>query len=85
MIYSIFYKRSASDELLKIPANNAHKVLSAINSLSETPRPQNSKKLKGSINVYRIRVGNYRVVYTIADSILIITVIKIGHRKDVYR
>jgi mRNA interferase RelE/StbE len=85
MIYSIFYKRSASDELLKIPANTAHKVLSAINSLAETPRPQNSKKLKGSNNVYRIRIGNYRVVYTIADSILIITVIKIGHRKDVYR
>jgi mRNA interferase RelE/StbE len=85
MKYSIFYKRSASDELLKLPANIAHKIKAAINSLSENTRPRGCKKLKGSVNAYRIRIGNYRVIYTINDTVLIITVIKIAHRKDVYR
>lgn len=85
MKYSIIYKRSASEELLQLPANIAHKVKAAINSLSENPRPQGCKKLKGSVNEYRLRIGNYRVIYTITDTILIITVIKIAHRKDVYR
>ncbi len=62
MKYSIFYKRSASEELLQLPANIAHKVKAAINSLSENTRPHGYKKLKGSINEYLIRIGNYRVI-----------------------
>lgn len=85
MTYSIVYKRSASEELLQLPVHTARKVKSAINSLSESPRPHNCKKLKGSLNEYRIRIGNYRVIYTIADTILIVTIIKIAHRKEVYR
>lgn len=85
MKYSILYKRSASEELLQLPANIAYKVRAAINSLSENPRPQGCKKLKGSVNEYRIRIGNYRIIYTIANTVLIVTVIKIAHRKDVYR
>jgi len=85
MKYSIFYKRSASEELLQLPANIAHKVKAAINNLSENPRPHGCKKLKDSVNEYRIRISNYRVIYTITDTILNIIVIKIAHRKDVYR
>ncbi|MBM3436510.1 MAG: type II toxin-antitoxin system RelE/ParE family toxin [Bacteroidetes bacterium] len=85
MKYSILYKRSASEELLQLPVNIAYKVRAAINRLSENPRPQGCKKLKGSVNEYRIRIGNYRVIYTIANTVLIVTVIKIAHRKDVYR
>lgn len=85
MKYSILYKRSASEELLQLPANIAHKVKTAIDSLSENPRPQGCKKLKGSVNEYRIRIGNYRVIYTISKTVLIVTIIKIAHRKDVYR
>ena len=85
MKYTISYKRSAYEELLQLPANIAHKIKNAIDSLSENPRPHSCKKLKGSVNDYRIRIGNYRVVYTIIDTILIVTVIKIAHRKDVYR
>lgn len=85
MKYSIFYKRSASEELLQLPANIAHKVKDTISSLAENPRPHGSIKLKGSVNEYRIRIGNYRVIYTIADSFLIITIIRIAHRKQVYR
>lgn len=85
MKYSIKYKRSAFEELLQLPSNIAHKIKTAIDILSENPRPLGCKKLKGSDKDYRIRIGNYRVVYTITDTILIITVIKIAHRKDVYR
>ena len=85
MKYSINYKRSAFEELLQLPLNIAHKIKTAIDNLSEIPRPQGCKKLKGSDKDYRIRIGNYRVIYTIIDAILIVTVIKIAHRKDVYR
>lgn len=85
MKYSIIYKRSAAEELLQLPATVAFKVRAAINKLAENPRPQGCKKLKGSNSDYRVRLGNYRIIYTIADNVLIITVIKIAHRKDVYR
>jgi len=85
MKYSIVYKRSASEELLQLPATVAHKIKAAIDSLSESPRPHGCKKLKGSVNEYRVRIGNYRVIYTIADTVLVVTVIKIAHRKEVYR
>lgn len=73
MKYSLAYKPSAA------------KVKAAINTLSENPRPAGCKKLEGSLNEYRIRVGTYRVVYTIADDVLTVVVIKIAHRKEVYR
>ena len=85
MKYSIFYKRSASEELIQLPSNIAHNVKAAINSLADNPRPHGCKKLKGGVNEYRIRISNYRVIYTIADTILIVTIIKIAHRKEVYR
>jgi mRNA interferase RelE/StbE len=85
MKYTINYKRSASEELIQLPSNIAYKVRSAINSLSENPRPNGCIKLKGSASDYRIRIGNYRVIYTITDTILIVVVIKIANRKDVYR
>ena len=85
MKYSIVYKQSASDELLKLPATMARKILAGINRLAEKPRPHNCIKLKGSMNEYRIRYGNYRLVYAVSDSILTVFVIKIAHRKNVYR
>ena len=85
MKYIIRYKRSASDELLQLPVNMARKALALINSLAENPRPHNCIKLKGTANEYRIRFGNYRIVYSVSDAILTVTVIKIGHRKHVYR
>ena len=85
MSYIIQYKRSATEELFALPAIKARKVLSSINNLAEEPRPHGSKKLKGSSNAYRIRIGNYRVIYNIADKIVTVTIIKIGHRKQIYR
>ena len=63
----------------------AEKIVESVKSLANNPRPDSCKKLKGAEQTYRIRVNDYRVLYSIVDQCLIIQVIKIGHRKDVYK
>ncbi len=82
--YSIEFKKSATKELNSLPNKEIKKILNSINHLIENPRPINSKKLSASER-YRIRVGDYRILYEIKDQILIVYIIKIAHRKDVYR
>jgi len=82
--YSIEFKKSATKELNSLPNKKIKKILITINQLIENPRPINSKKLSASER-YRIRVGDYRILYEIKEQILIIYIIKIAHRKDVYR
>jgi mRNA interferase RelE/StbE len=62
-----------------------HRILDATAELGREPHPQGSKKLTGSENSYRIRIGDYRVIYDILDSLVIIEVQAVGHRKDIYR
>lgn len=85
MKYEIRIKRSASEELLNLPDIVARRVLKVIGSLSENPRPQGCVKLKGTKSEYRLRLGNYRIIYTILDKEVLIIVIRIAHRKQVYR
>ena len=82
--YKIEIKRSASKELNSLPNKEIKKIINSINQLIENPRPINSKKLSASER-YRLRVGDYRILYEIEDLILIVYIIKIAHRKDVYR
>jgi mRNA interferase RelE/StbE len=82
--YKIEFKKSAVKELNAIPQKDFSKILSRIKSLSLNPRPQDAIKLTNRED-YRIRVGNYRIIYSINDTILIIIIIKIGHRKEIYR
>ena len=82
--YSIEFKKSATKELNSLPNKEIKKILNSINQLIQNPRPINSKKLSASER-YRIRVGDYRILYEIKEQILIIYIIKIAHRKDVYR
>jgi len=82
--YKISIKPSAVKELRKIPKKELKKITDRINSLSHDPRPAGSEKLTTQ-NAYRIRQGQYRIVYIIEDDNLIIIVIKIGHRRDIYR
>jgi len=82
--YSIEVKKSALKELHKIPKNDLKKIIGKIIALADNPRPEGSKKLSGE-EKYRIRSGSYRILYKIDDDILVIYVVKIGHRKDVYR
>ncbi len=83
--YKIKFKKSAEKELQKIPKNTLLKITNVIQQLASNPRPQGVKKLKTFANNYRIRVGKYRVLYTIEDDFLIIEIIRVRHRKDAYR
>jgi mRNA interferase RelE/StbE len=83
MSYEIEIKPKAIKSLVKISEPFYSAIKKAIYNLSENPRPQGCKKLKGRTG-YRIRVGNYRIIYEIFDEILLIDVIDLGHRKDIY-
>jgi mRNA interferase RelE/StbE len=82
--YKIEVKKSAAKELNSIPTKDLKKILKTIQELSNNPRPQGCLKLTNQEN-YRIRVGNYRILYSVKDDILTIYVVKIGHRKNIYR
>ncbi|MFH0759468.1 MAG: type II toxin-antitoxin system RelE/ParE family toxin [Bacteroidota bacterium] len=82
--YRIYIKPTAVKELKKIPKRDVSKIIDKIRSLSSNPRPPGFEKLSTD-EKYRIRQGRYRIVYSVEDGKLVILVIKIGHRKDVYR
>ena len=82
--YRIIVKQSVSKDLKKIPKKDVKRILSAIQALAKNPRPPQSKKLSGQER-YRLRQGNYRILYAIEDDRLIICVVKVGDRRDVYR
>jgi mRNA interferase RelE/StbE len=85
MTYSIEIKQSAKKELANLPRNIADKVIKQVRALADDPLPNGCKKLVGTDYTYRIRINDYRVVYSIFDQQLVIQVIKIGHRKDIYK
>ena len=82
--YEIYFKVSVWKELKIIPKKDVKKILSRIENLGSDPRPKGSEKLTGH-ELYRVRQGNYRIVYSIQDNELTIWVINVGHRKNVYR
>ena len=82
--YKIVVKKSVAKDLKSIPKNDVQRILSAIQQLAENPRPAQSKKLSGQER-FRIRQGNYRILYTIEDDQLVVCVVKVGNRRDVYR
>ncbi len=85
MIYIITFKKSAIKDLLALPKEEIQKIILKIDLLASEPRPNGCKKLGGAYeSFWRIRVGQYRVIYTIEDVIRIIEIQSIGHRKDVY-
>lgn len=83
--YRLLIKKSAQKEIRKLPKDYRLKILSSIGKLKNTPLPQATEKLKGLDNVYRIRQGVYRVVYSVNTNELVVFVIKVSHRKDSYR
>ena len=82
--YKIELKRSAVKEIKRLPKADLKRVLAKIDSLSQDPRGPGSIKLSGE-EKYRVRVGLYRILYTIEDNVLVVCVVKVGHRKDVYK
>ena len=85
-MYTITISQSALKEFHNIQKGDALRIEKAISALAKNPRPSGVKKLKGSNeDLYRIRSGNYRVIYFIEDEIRIVDIRKIGHRKDIYK
>ncbi len=82
--YEIKVKKSAAKELSKIPKKELVKILDRIERLSVDPHPARSIKLTNQ-EKYRMRIGNYRVLYSIEDAVLTVFIVKVGHRKDIYR
>jgi mRNA interferase RelE/StbE len=83
--YQVLLALPAERELRRLPAGVHDRVISAIRSLAENPRPPGCRKLAGTKNDWRIRVGDYRVVYEIADAVRVVRVNRVRHRRDVYR
>jgi len=82
--YKVFLKKSVEKDFTAIPKRDLKKILARIEALAEDPRPSGCEKLTGQQR-YRLRQGRYRVLYSIQDDELTVWVVKVGHRKDIYR
>ena len=82
--YKVLIKPSAVQEVEAIPAKDRERVVRKIRALTEDPRPRGSEKLSGD-DKYRVRQGRYRVVYSVSDDDRTVLVVKVGHRREVYR
>jgi len=84
VVYNIFFKDSVRKDLDSIAKNDLQRIIERIRNLAEDPRPIGCEKLSGQ-EKYRVRQGNYRIIYSIQDNELTVWVIKVGHRREVYR
>jgi mRNA interferase RelE/StbE len=84
-MYRILLERAAEKDLARLSPDNHARVIAAIQSLAQNPRPPGCRKLAGSQRDWRIRVGDHRVIYEIADTIRIVRVNRVRHRREVYR
>jgi mRNA interferase RelE/StbE len=82
--YSLVFKASVARDLRQLPTSDVRRILARIEALAEEPRPTSCEKLSGQER-YRVRQGVYRIVYEIGDQELVVMVVKVGHRRDVYR
>jgi mRNA interferase RelE/StbE len=83
--YSLNLKTSAAKEVDALPRADRKRVVARIAGLSDDPRPPGSEKLAGHDDRFRVRQGRYRIVYSVDDRLHVVVVVKVGHRKDVYR
>lgn len=83
--YRVEYRKSVEKDLRKLPTEQLKGVIVKIQTLSADPRPKGSVKLRGAVDLYRIRHADYRIIYQVIDNRLIILIVKVGHRREVYR
>ena len=83
--FSVRLKRSAEKDLRRIDKSRVPDIIAAIERLEDDPRPVGCRKLVGSNTSYRIRVGDYRILYLVEDAVCVVEVERVRHRKDVYR
>lgn len=84
-LYSIEWKSSAYKELKQLPRPTIARIVSAVDDLAREPRPDGVRKLTATQDTYRIRVGEYRIIYNIFDKRLLVVIIKVRDRKEAYR
>jgi len=82
--YKVYFKKSVDKDLKNIPKKDLRRIITKIGGLADEPRPQGCEKLTGEER-YRLRQGRYRIVYSIQDKELTVWIVKVGHRKDIYR
>jgi mRNA interferase RelE/StbE len=85
MMYHLSFSRRAEKEFLKLPISIAERITEVVSDLKTDPRPPSCVKLTGSESEYRIRIGDYRILYEISDKEQAVTVYRIRHRKEAYR
>jgi mRNA interferase RelE/StbE len=85
-VYRLTLKKSASKEIQTVSGKKTlDRLIEKIKELANNPRPEGSEKLAGRLNLYRFRQGDYRVIYSVGDQSRLVDIIKIGHRRHVYR
>lgn len=82
--YKLVFKKSVSKDLRSIPNKDIARILKRVEALQDDPRPVGSEKLSGQER-YRVRQGVYRIIYEVVDELLVVTVVKVGHRKHIYK
>lgn len=85
MAYRLEFTPTADRQFRKLPAQLRARLKPHIDALAQNPRPSGIKKLGGENNVYRLRVGDYRILYEVRDEVLLVLVVKVGHRREIYR
>ena len=84
-MYEVYLERAAERDLRKLPAETFHRIIPRIRALAETPRPPGCRKLTGSDSDWRIRIGEYRVIYEIDDAGKTVRIFRVRHRREAYR
>lgn len=85
MDYQIEFTQKAAKQFRKLPKQEKKRIQTLINLLAEDQYPRGSKKLLGEDNLYRVRTGNYRIIYTVFEEKVTVLIVKLGHRREVYR
>ena len=84
-MYEVYLERAAERDLRHLSSETFHRIIPRIKALSENPRPSGCRKITGSKNDWRIRIGDYRVIYEIDESSNIVRVMRVRHRREIYR
>lgn len=83
--YTVEIERTAAKAITKMQSALAQRIVTAIEALAEDPRPHGCVKLSGLSDAYRLRIGDYRIVYLVEDAIRVVTVTRVAHRREVYK
>jgi len=84
-VYEVYLERAAENDLKRLPTTTFHRIIPQIRILAENPRPSGCRKLTGLKNDWRIRVGDYRVLYEIDEKARAVRIMRVRHRREVYR